>query len=60
MSLHILLSGFFQNYLLRGAMQNSGESLEKFQVKYMRVFPSNVADLHALIFANTKSAMVIS
>ena len=57
----MLLSGFFQNYLLRGAMQNSrGESLGKFQVKYMmRVFPSKVADLHVPTFVNTKSAMVI-
>lgn len=56
MSLHILLSGFFQNYLLRCAMQNSGESLGKFQAKYMmRVFPSKFADLHVLTFVNTKS-----
>ena len=56
MSLHILLSGFFQNYLLRCAMQNSsGESLGKFQAKYMmRVFPSKFADLHVLTFVNTK------
>ena len=57
MSLHILLSGFFQNYLLRCAMQNSsGESLGKFQAKYMmRVLPNKFADLHVLTFVNTKS-----